>query len=184
MGALARAMGPGLGRRAADDLISAVAAEGRPSGSGGPRGRRSQRYKYRPPMTIPDPGYSMKWQGSSKRKFTGGRLISNRGKQKHELGREAGEPNVDTTRKKQIRTRGGNIKMRLLRCDVASVADPVTGRSKIAKIEGVKDNSANLNYIRRNIISKGAIIKTDLGDARVTSRPGQDGVVNAILVAK
>ncbi|HNR58344.1 MAG TPA: 30S ribosomal protein S8e [Methanothrix sp.] len=126
----------------------------------------------------------MKWQGNSKRKFTGGRLISNRGKQKHELGREAGEPNVDTTRKKQIRTRGGNIKVRLLRCDAATVADPVTGKAKIAKIESVKDNGANLNYIRRNIISKGAIIKTDLGDAKVTSRPGQDGVINAVLIAE
>jgi len=124
----------------------------------------------------------MKWQGNSKRKFTGGRLISNRGKRKDELGREAGEPNVDVTRKKQIKTRGGNSKMRLLRCDVASVADPVTGKSKNAKIESVKDNSANLNYIRRNIITKGAIIKTELGDARVTSRPGQDGIVNATLI--
>ncbi|KUK44753.1 MAG: 30S ribosomal protein S8e [Methanothrix sp.] len=135
-------------------------------------------------MTIPDPGYSMKWQGNSKRKFTGGRLISNRGKRKDELGREAGEPNVDVTRKKQINTRGGNSKVRLLRCNAASVADPATGKSKMAKIETVNDNSANLNYIRRNIITKGAIIKTELGDARVTSRPGQDGVVNAILVAE
>lgn len=135
-------------------------------------------------MTIPDPGYSMKWQGSSKRKFTGGRLISNRGKKKCELGREAGEPNVDVTRKKQIRTMGRNSKTRLLRCDVASVADPVTGMSKMSKIETVHDNGANLNYIRRNIISKGAIIKTELGLARVTSRPGQDGVVNAVLVTE
>jgi small subunit ribosomal protein S8e len=146
--------------------------------------RENQKYKYRPSMTIPDLGYSMKWQGNSKRKFTGGRLISNRGKRKYELGREAGEPNVDVTRKKQIMTRGGSSKIRLLRCDIACVADPKTGKSKTAKIETVNDNSANLNYIRRNIITKGAIIKTDLGEARVTSRPGQDGIVNAILVAE
>lgn len=124
----------------------------------------------------------MKWQGNSKRKFTGGRLISNRGKRKCELGREAGEPHIDVTRKKQIRARGGNSKVRLLRCDIACVSDPKTGKSKTAKIESVKDNRANLNYIRRNIITKGAIIKTSLGDARVTSRPGQEGVVNAVLV--
>ena len=135
-------------------------------------------------MTIPGPGYSMKCQGNSKRKLTGGRLISNRGKRKYELGREAGEPNVDVTRKKMIKTRGGNSKIRLLRCDIACVADPKTGKSKTAKIVSVNDNSANLNYIRRNIITKGAIIKTELGDARVTSRPGQDGIVNAILVAE
>jgi len=126
----------------------------------------------------------MKWQGNSKRKFTGGRLISNRGKRKCELGREAGEPHIDVTRKKQIRARGGNSKVRLLRCDIACVSDPKTGKSKTAKIESVKDNRANLNYIRRNIITKGAIIKTSLGDARVTSRPGQEGVVNAVLVSE
>jgi len=144
---------------------------------------RYQKYKYRPPKAIPGLGYSMKCQGNSKRKLTGGRLISNRGKRKYELGRDAGEPHVDVTRKKLIRTRGGNTKVRLLRCNVACVADPKTGKSKIAKIVSVDDNAANLNYIRRNIITKGAIIKTDLGAARVTSRPGQDGVVNATLMA-
>ena len=39
-----------------------------------------------------------------------------------------------------------------------------------------------LHYMRRNILTKGAIIKTELGDARITNRPGQDGVINAILL--
>ena len=34
----------------------------------------------------------------------------------------------------------------------------------------------------RGIITKGALIETELGKAIVTSRPGQDGVVNALLV--
>ncbi|MFB6184110.1 MAG: 30S ribosomal protein S8e, partial [Haloarculaceae archaeon] len=44
------------------------------------------------------------------------------------------------------------------------------------------ENPSNPNYARRNIITKGAIIETSEGRARVTSRPGQDGQVNAVLV--
>jgi small subunit ribosomal protein S8e len=65
---------------------------------------------------------------------------------------------------------------------VAVVADPVTGKSKSVKIETVKDNKANLHYMRRNILTKGAVIKTEIGDARITNRPGQDGIINAILL--
>ena len=44
------------------------------------------------------------------------------------------------------------------------------------------DNPANVNYVRRNIVTKGAVIETSAGRARVTSRPGQDGQINAVLV--
>ena len=44
----------------------------------------------------------------------------------------------------------------------------------------VRKNASNPNYVRRNIITKGAVIDTDAGRARVTSRPGQDGQVNAV----
>jgi len=72
--------------------------------------------------------------------------------------------------------------MRMLRGDVATVADPVTGRSKLVKIESVKDNKANLHYMRRSILTRGAVIKTEMGEARITNRPGQDGVINAVLL--
>ena len=53
-----------------------------------------------------------------------------------------------------------------------------------ATIENVVSNAANLNYVRRNVITKGAIIDTSEGRARVTSRPGQTGQVNAVLVGE
>jgi len=126
----------------------------------------------------------MKFQGRSKRKFTGGRRVANRGKRKFELGREAGEPHIAPIRKKVVRTLGGNSKVRLLRCDVVCVSDSKTGKSKMAKIENVTGNEANLHYIRRNILTKGSIIKTDMGSARVTNKPGQDGTINAILISE
>ena len=56
------------------------------------------------------------------------------------------------------------------------------GNTKVVDILGVIENSANPNYVRRNIITKGAIVETPEGNAKVTSRPGQDGVINGILI--
>ena len=63
----------------------------------------------------------------------------------------------------------------------ANVFNPKTGKVQLSKVVTVKSNPANPNYVQRNIITKGAIVQTELGVARVTSRPGQDGVVNAVL---
>ena len=124
----------------------------------------------------------MKWQGRSRRKPTGGRLKHFKGKKKYEMGRESSDTHVGDERKKIVRTRGGNRKVRVLRANQANVSDSKTGKTKKVPIETVLKNTANQYYVRRNIVTKGAIIKTELGDAKVTSRPGQDGVVNAVLV--
>ena len=83
---------------------------------------------------------------------------------------------------RKIRARGGNVKLRLRKTYFAVVADPETGKTKKVRIKAVVETPANREYARRNIIVKGTIIDTELGLARVTSRPGQDGVVNAVLI--
>lgn len=77
---------------------------------------------------------------------------------------------------------GGNRKVRLLQSNVANVTNPKDGKTVTAPIETVIDNTANKHYVRRNILTKGSVIRTSMGTARVTSRPGQDGVVNAVLI--
>ena len=124
----------------------------------------------------------MRWQGKSRRKSTGGRLHRNRKKREHEAGRPAADTTIGETRRRFIRTCGGGIKMRLLKCEFANVADPKSGTTKTVKIFTVKNNPANPFYARRNITTKGAVIETELGDAVVTSRPGQEGIVNAVLI--
>jgi small subunit ribosomal protein S8e len=124
----------------------------------------------------------MRWQGKIGRKSTGGKLILARGKRKYETGREASDTTIADNRKKRVETLGGNFKMRLMRGNMATVADPKSGTTKRAKIETVTSNKANQHYTRRNIVTKGAIIKTELGEAMVTNRPGQDGVINAVLL--
>lgn len=124
----------------------------------------------------------MRWQGKSRRKSTGGRLHLHRKRRGHEAGRPAAETTIGETRRREIRTLGGGSKMRLLRCEFANVADPKSGTTRTAKIITVKENRADPFYARRNIATKGAVIVTDIGDAVVTSRPGQDGIVNARLI--
>ncbi|NQE05204.1 30S ribosomal protein S8e [ANME-1 cluster archaeon GoMg1] len=124
----------------------------------------------------------MRWQGRSKRKCTGGRLHAHRRKKEHEAGRPAADTTVGAVRRKKIRTQGGNEKMRLYRCEFANVADAKSGTTKRVKIMAVKSNPANPFFARRNITTKGAVVATEIGDAVVTSRPGQDGLVNAKLI--
>jgi small subunit ribosomal protein S8e len=116
----------------------------------------------------------------STKKRTGGRRRAVRKKRKHELGSAPTETQVGDQKLKTVETQGRNTKVRAVTTDVASVSTDGGGES--ATIEDVVENASNPNYVRRNIITKGAIIETDLGRARVTSRPGQDGQVNAVLL--
>jgi small subunit ribosomal protein S8e len=121
----------------------------------------------------------MKDQGRSTRRRTGGRRRPKRDKRKHELGSEPTETQVGDQKLKTVDARGGNTKVRAITTDTASIAteDGVVS----AEITNVVENPADPNYARRNIITRGAVIETSEGTARVTSRPGQDGQVNAVL---
>ncbi|VVB66333.1 30S ribosomal protein S8e [Candidatus Gugararchaeum adminiculabundum] len=55
---------------------------------------------------------------------------------------------------------------------------------KKAAIRTVAESPANRHFARQNIMTKGNIIDTELGKARITNRVGQDGVVNCILIQK
>jgi small subunit ribosomal protein S8e len=123
-----------------------------------------------------------KWSLRSKRKPTGGRLRRIKKKKKIDRGSKFLETKIDERKAKVYKKRGGDLKIKLLSSDFVSVSTPGSGKIKKAKIISVKENPANPHYIRRNVITKGAIIETDVGMARVTSRPGQDGVINAVMV--
>jgi small subunit ribosomal protein S8e len=122
----------------------------------------------------------MQYQGRSKRSKTGARLRPRSKKKKSKMGREPTETTVGEPRFRTVDVRGDNEKVRALSTNVANVA--TEDGSERATIEDVVENAANPNYARRNIVTKGAVIETDAGAARVTSRPGQDGQVNATLV--
>ncbi|AGB05395.1 ribosomal protein S8.e [Aciduliprofundum sp. MAR08-339] len=122
------------------------------------------------------------WQGRSLRKPSGGRIRLPRKKRKYELGREPVLTHVDVERKKIIRVRGGNYKVKLLRAEEINVYDPKSGKTQKVKITTVLENPSNPHFAQRNIITKGAIVETSLGKVKVTSRPGQHGVLNGVLI--
>lgn len=122
------------------------------------------------------------WQGKSLRKNTGGRSKSNRNKRKVEFGRDPAETKIGERKIKKIRTKGGNEKFRLTVENKINVVDPQKKEVTSVEILNVIENGANIQFVRRNIINKGAVVETDLGKVRVTSRPGQDGIINGVLV--
>jgi small subunit ribosomal protein S8e len=98
------------------------------------------------------------------------------------MGSDFVETKLGPTKRVERRARGGGIKINSLGADVANIVDPKTGQTKKSKILTVVENPADPHFIRRNVLTKGAIIKTEIGRARVTSRPGQSGSVDAVLL--
>jgi small subunit ribosomal protein S8e len=124
------------------------------------------------------------FQGRDKKKPTGGRIHRLREKKKFELGSAPTETTMaqQEERKKATRGYGGNSKVRLDEALYVNVTDLKTNATTKIKIVKVKNNPSNVDYARRGVITKGAIVETEMGDAKITSRPGQDGLLNAVLV--
>ncbi|MCL4335941.1 MAG: 30S ribosomal protein S8e [Candidatus Thermoplasmatota archaeon] len=122
------------------------------------------------------------FQGKSRKKFTGGKLKASRTKKRFELGREPTLTRIGPEARKVMRIMGGTKKAVLMRAESANVYVPGEKITKKVKIQTVKENPANPHHVQRNIMSKGTVILTELGEARITSRPGQDGIVNAVLL--
>jgi small subunit ribosomal protein S8e len=121
-------------------------------------------------------------QGRSRRTNTGARLKHFKGKRKRELGRTPTETVMGEPKRLDIDGLGNTRKKPLLRAQLVNVTDPEKNETYRAELEDVEENSANMDYQRRKVITRGTIIKTSKGKARVTSRPGQDGVINAVLI--
>ena len=115
------------------------------------------------------------------RKPTGGKIRKSRMKRKREIGRPPALTVVGVRKFKAIRAMGGNRKLRLLADHEVNVALG-DGSSKKVKILEVVENPASKVLTRRRILTKGAIVKTELGLVRITSRPGQHGVLNGVLL--
>ncbi len=114
-------------------------------------------------------------------KITGGRRVPLRVRRKYETDRYPNEPTNGAQVTITRRIRGNNKKTALKTIDFVNLA---TGEAKVkkAKIIKVLDNATNNDYKRRGIITKGAILETKEGKCRVVSKPGQNGIVNAILL--
>ena len=115
------------------------------------------------------------------RKETGGRKISSRMRRKFEIDRYPNEPVLGSNSLLTRRVRGGNLKMAYKHIEYVNVSNKEEKKTTKTKIIRVVKNPANKDYERRGVLSKGAIVETEHGLAKIVSRPGQDGTLNAVL---
>jgi small subunit ribosomal protein S8e len=118
------------------------------------------------------------------KKISGGRYHKARKKKKYELARAPRTVKLKETKKKTIRVRGGNSKTALLGDNKINIIDPKTKKSQVVQIKNVLETPSNRFLARQNILTKGAVIDTEKGKAKITNRPGQEGCVQGILVVE
>ena len=111
---------------------------------------------------------------------TGAKIKRFRKKRKYEMGGPPASTRLGPRKIKVVRTKGGGRKIKLL--SEIYVNLNLGKETKRVRLLGVVENPANRFLTRDNIITKGTIVKTELGLARITSRPGQDGILNAVIV--
>ena len=120
-------------------------------------------------------------QARSRRKYTGKKYKHFRKKRKRELER----PRIDTTvgeeKKKKQRVLGGNMKLKLFSTKFINVTELNTNKTSKLRILRFEENLASKDFNRRHILTKGAVVETELGNVKITSRPGQHGVLNGVL---
>ncbi len=114
------------------------------------------------------------------RKISGGKYKRTRKKKLYEKMGQTRLVLLGDTKRKTMKTMGGNKKTILLKADSVNLL--VKGKMQQAIIKNVEETPQNRFLARQNILMKGAIIETSLGKARITNRPSQEGRINAILI--
>ncbi|MBR9702225.1 30S ribosomal protein S8e [Candidatus Pacearchaeota archaeon] len=114
------------------------------------------------------------------RKISGGKYIQNRKKKSYERAGQKRIVKLSEDKRKTKRVMGGNKKTFLLRGKIVNVL--TKGKKKKAEIKNVLTTPSNRFLARQNIITKGTIVETELGNVRITNRPSQEGMINGVLV--
>ena len=107
------------------------------------------------------------WHGISRRKPSGGRKVQARGKRATEISTEKQFALVGEPKRKIYRKTGGNTMVRVMAANQVSINNPKTGKTTLGTIHSVVENASDPNYVRRNILVKGAVIDTDKGRVRI-----------------
>ena len=120
-------------------------------------------------------------EGLKTSKITGGIRRPLKTRQKFQMDRYPNEALMGDQETTTRKTRGNNRKTGLKKVSHVNLvlSDAKIKRSKITK---VLENQTNNDYQRRGVITKGAILETEDGKCKVISRPGQCGIINAVLV--
>ena len=121
-------------------------------------------------------------QERSRRKYTGKKYKHFNKKRKRDLERQPLHTVIGEEKKKKQRIMGGNSKLKLFATSFVNVTDLNTNKTSKSKIVSFDSNAASQDLNRRHVLTKGAIVETELGKVKITSRPGQHGVINGVLI--
>lgn len=121
------------------------------------------------------------WKQGSKRKPSGGKYHPSMPKKKMHIGKTPTMTKVGETKINVTKAHGNNFKLKALSLNEVNVFDPKKKKAVKAVIEDVMTNHANRHFVRMDVMTKGAILKTSIGFVKVTNRPGQDGLINGVL---
>ena len=117
------------------------------------------------------------------RKSTGGKYKKEK---KKKLDKRKGQVRVVKLAEKKtkiLRIKGGNKKLVSLSNNFANVVTGgKSGKSQKTAIKNVIETPSNRFLARQNILVKGAIIETEIGKARITNRPSQEGNIQAVII--
>ena len=117
----------------------------------------------------------------TKRKKTGGKKRAYRTHRVYEQGRQPVETLFGETKRKEVKGISRIRKVKLVKANYINVSNPETGTTERLKILDVVSNPANADYNRRGVITKGTIVRTENGLAKIVSRPGQEGSLSAVV---
>ena len=117
-----------------------------------------------------------------KRKHTGGLIKHTRNRRSDEKDSFSVDTLLGDHSIRVKNSRGGNVKVSLVSDNSVNVIDKSNNSIKKVAITRVLKNPSNRDYERRGVITRGAILDTELGKVRVLSRPGQSGIIDGILI--
>lgn len=119
-------------------------------------------------------------RGSST-KGTGGKRGKAADKKLRFVGGNFTATKVGTKEVRKLRhARGHTIKVKLRSAKFVNVL--TKEGMKRATLRTVLETPDNRHYARQNILTKGAVVDTDIGKVKITNRVGQDGSVNGKLL--
>jgi small subunit ribosomal protein S8e len=113
------------------------------------------------------------------KKVSGGKYLAHRKKKLFERAGQERKVKFGEEKRKSKKTKGGNIKISLLKAQYVNVQNQ---KGKKVEIKNVLETPSNRFLARQNILTKGTILETEIGKVKVTNRPSQHGVVNGILL--
>ena len=114
------------------------------------------------------------------RKISGGKYRASRKKKFFELPGQKRTVKLGEEKRKVLRIRGGNKKIFLLKGKTINVK--FGNKIKKLEIKNVLETPSNRFLARQNILTKGTLVETDIGKVKITNRPGQEGIINGILI--